>query len=273
MTIECEPYKAYCDGSKGHKPGKILLLSALVHTVTGWEKFAGEWELALAEKPSIKHFHMREARKLEGNFKGWKATDRDLKVMSLSEVVLHNEPHAISVWVSADAYNATIRAVAPSDLRHVFSLAFQGIMQTVAEYQIYRNISIPTDFVFDEEGEIGNEALMWYPMIKHAVPSEVRALLGATPAFRKDEEVLPLQAADLVAWQKRRKKEVSGLDSESVASQRIDELPGGEREITKESLIEMAEKMAKVPHVEMFRDTPSMYKKIKYALRTGKKEI
>jgi len=271
--MEKEPYQAFCDGSKGQQSGRILLLSALVHTVTGWEKFTEGWEAVLAEKPAIEHFHMREARKLDGNFRGWKSIDRDLKIIALTEVVLRHEPHAISVWVSADAYNATIRQVAPSDLRHVFFLAFQAIMQSVAEYQIYRTISIPADFVFDEEGEIGNEALIWYPMIKHATPPPINALLGATPVFRHDEEVLPLQAADLVAWHKRRKKEVSGLDPECVASQRVDELPGGEREITRESLMEMAEKMKKVPFVEMFREGPSLYKKIKFALRTGKKEI
>jgi hypothetical protein len=216
---------------------------------------------------------MREGRQLAGNFKGWKTIDRDLKIISLAEVILRHEPHVISCWLSTEDYNATIRQVAPSDLRHVFSLVFQAILHTVAEYQLQRRITIPADFVFDEEGDIGNEALIWYPAIKESAPPQVRALMGATPVFRNDEEVLPLQAADLVAWHKRRKKEIPGLDSETVASQRVDELPGGEREIPKDALIEMASKMSKVPNVDLFRDGPSVYKKLKRAYRTGKREI
>ncbi len=271
--MEPQRYNAFCDGSKGTEPGKILLLSALVHTVPAWEKFSNDWETTLKAKPSIKHFHMREGRQLAGNFKGWKTIDRDLKIISLAEVILRHEPHLISCWLSTEDYNATIRQVAPSDLRHVFSLVFQAILHTVAEYQLQRRITIPADFVFDEEGDIGNEALIWYPAIKGSAPPQVRALMGATPVFRNDEEVLPLQAADLVAWHKRRKKEIPGLDSETAASQRVDELPGGEREIPKDALIEMASKMSKVPNVDLFRDGPSVYKKLKRVYRTGKREI
>jgi len=269
VMMEPHPYKAFCDGSKGTEPGKILLLSALVHTVPAWEKFTNDWETALKAPPSLEHLHMRKFRQLAA----WKAIDRDLKIISLTEVILRHEPHVVSCWLSSEDYDATVRQVAPSDLRHVFSLAFHAILQAVAEYQLQRGITIPADFVFDEEGDIGNEALIWYPAIKEAAPPRVRALMGATPVFRNDEEVLPLQAADLVAWHKRRRKETPGLDTETAASQRVDELPGGEREIPKDALIEMASKMSKVPNVDLFREGPSFYKKLKLAYRMGKREI
>ena len=266
--IESEPYKAFCDGSKGAERGKILLLSALVHTVSAWDALTADWETALAAPPSLDAFHMRKFRTGK-----WKAIDRDLKIISLTEVILKHKPHVVSCWLSTDDYNATVGRVAPVDIRHVFSLAFHAILHTVAEYQLQRGITIPADFVFDEEGDIGNEALIWYPAVKETAVPRVRALMGATPVFRSDEEVLPLQAADLVAWHKRRKKETPGLDFETVASQRVDDLPGGEREITKDALVEMASKMSKVPNVELCREGPSLYKKLKHAFRTGKREI
>jgi len=273
VIMEPEPYQAFCDGSKGTGSDKILLLSALVHTVPTWEKFSNDWDTALKAKPSIKHFHMREARKLEGNFKRWKATDRDLKIIALTEVILRHQPHVVSCWFSSDKFNQTIRPAGTSDLRHAYFLAFQMIIPTVAEYQLKRGITIPADFVFDEEGDIGNEALIWYPAIKAAAEPNVRALMGATPVFRNDEEVLPLQAADLIAWHKRRKKEALSLDFEVAASQRVDELPGAERHIPKEWLVDIAANIAQVPNVALFRDKPSVYKKLKRAYRTGKKEI
>lgn len=216
---------------------------------------------------------MREARAFEGEFKGWKALDRDLKIIALTEVILRHDPHVVSVWLSTESHDATVRQVAPSDLRHAFSLAFHAIIQAVAEYQLYKGMSTPADFVFDDEGEIGNEALLWYPAIKAAERPEVRALMGATPVFRDDEEVLPLQAADLVAWHKRRRKEIPGLDAEIAASQRVDELNGGEREIPNDALVEMAAKMSKIPNVDLFRQAPSIYKKLKWAIRHGRSEF
>ena len=55
--------------------------------------------------------------------------------------------------------------------------------------------------------------------------------------------------------------------------QRVDELPGAERHIPKEWLVDIAANIAKVPNVALFRDKPSVYKKLKRAYRTGKKEI
>jgi hypothetical protein len=269
VMMESHPYTAFCDGSKGKGHGKILLLSALVHTVSAWERFSEDWEKSLKAPPALDHFHMRQFRQLAG----WKAIDRDRKIISLTEVILKHEPHVVSCWLSTEDYDATIRQVAPSDMRHAYYVAFQCITQTVAEYQLCGNINIPADFVFDDEGDIGNEALLWYPAIKSSAPPKIRALMGATPVFRKDEEVLPLQAADLVAWHKRRKKEISGLDTEIAATQRVDELPGAEREVPKNALIEMAAKMAKVPNVSLFQKEPSVYKKLKQAYRKGKKEI
>jgi hypothetical protein len=271
--MEPEPYKAFCDDSNGVQPGKILLLSALIHTVSSWSNFTGDWEKVLHEKPSIRHFHMREARALEGEFARWKPIDRDLKIISLTEVVLRYEPHLVSCWLSTERYVATIRQVAPADLRHAFYLAFLALIHTVAEYQLHRGISIPVDFVFDNENDVGNEALLWYPAIKAMAPKKIQPVIGATPEFRDDEEVLPLQAADLVAWHKRRRKETRTFDTEVAASQRVDELPGAEREIPEDALVEMASELSKVPSVELFREGPSIYKKLKRAYRKGQSEI
>src|SRR5215469_12250535 len=136
--MEQESYRAYCDGSKGVQPGKILLLSALLHTAPAWAKFTEDWVRVLHAKPSIRHLHMREARMLRGEFAGWTPIDRDLKIIALTEAILRYEPHVISCWLSTEDFDSTIRQVAPSDLRHAFHLGFQAILQTVAEYQLYK---------------------------------------------------------------------------------------------------------------------------------------
>jgi hypothetical protein len=130
-----------------------------------------------------------------------------------------------------------------------------------------RGVKIPVDYIFDESGDSGMEAQMWYPAMKATAHPEVASLMGSTPEFRKDEDMLPLQAADLVAWHKRRQKVKLGRDTETVATQRVDELPGCERHIPRDALEGLAEKISRVPCVEQFRDGLSIYQQMKLANR------
>ena len=50
-----------------------------------------------------------------------------------------------------------------------------------------------------------------WDIIKALADPEVAELLGATPQFRDDKELLPLQAADMLAWW------IRAMASESIA--------------------------------------------------------
>ncbi len=69
----------------------------------------------------------------------------------------------------------------------------------MAQYQGELGIDEPIDFVFDDESEKTRLAGMW-DMLKLSSSPEIRRNMGGEPIFRKDEKVLPLQAADLYAW-------------------------------------------------------------------------
>lgn len=271
--IDPSKYVAFADESGGDGDRRILLLSALIHRYPAWEKFCDDWVSVLDAPPKISGFHMREARRREKEFANWKAIDLDRKIVALTEVIVRHKPHVVSCWVSEDEYKEIVRGVAPYDLRHAYFTCFCSLVINVAEYQALRGITTPADYVFDDKGDTGNEALMWYAALKQSVPAGLRPYMGSTPVFRKDDDILPLQAADVVAWHKRRKKEIRGLDSEVAASMRIDELPGAEFHISREVLEDIAHKMSKVPHVKEFADGPSVYKRFKRAVRQGKKEF
>jgi len=54
-----------------------LVLAGCVQSYKVWANFSMGWEAGLAMSPSIKHFHMREAQCLSGEFSGWKRKDAD----------------------------------------------------------------------------------------------------------------------------------------------------------------------------------------------------
>ncbi len=66
------------------------------------------------------------------------------------------------------------------------------------------NWNEPIDFVFDEQGVDAIYALAAYDVFLKFAPDELKPLIGGRPIHRHDSDVLPLQAADLLAWQTRR---------------------------------------------------------------------
>lgn len=256
---------AFVDESEGAGERRILLLAACIQSVSVWERFSEDWDRVLNEEPKISGFHTREARNRTGNFKGWRSVDRDLKIIRLSELIWQHDIHAFSVWVSARDFAETIQAVGSSDLKHAYFLAFTGLVMRAASYQEHLGSTSPIRYVFDNKGDIGYEAQMWYPILKENAPAA--ALMGGTPTFEDDERVLPLQAADLVAWHKRRQKEFGPNDPECAATMRLSDLNGGELSIDRDALEKMRDHIIAVPGVNELRGFPSIYKQLKSQYR------
>jgi hypothetical protein len=267
VNVEPEETVAFTDESEGAGERRILLLSSCIQSFSKWEQFSDEWDKAMKEPPGIGAFHSREARGFRGNFKNWKAVDRDLKIIKLCEVILRHNISAFSVWISAKDYAETIQKVGPKDVRHAYFSAFTAIVLGVARYQNFLGSDAPIRYVFDIKGDLGFEAQLWYPAIRESAPKEAARLMGGTPSFEDDERVLPLQAADLVAWHKRRQKEFGKKDPECAATMRLDELSGGEMELPRRELEKTAEKMAAVPNLDQIRNLPSVYKTLKSQYR------
>lgn len=194
-------------------------------------------------------------------------SDLDHKIIALTEVIMHFQPHVITCWVSEKEYAETIRVSGPPDLQHAYLLCFMGSVIKVAEYQRHMGVDTPVDYVFDEKGDMGYEAAMWYPAMKDSLPQETKSRMGSTPIFRDDNKILPLQAADLIAWNRRREKEFPGFDLERAASMRLDELNGAEIYFGQSELELLAGRVQAVPGIEHARGGTSHYKQLKRAHR------
>jgi hypothetical protein len=267
IVVVQSTHAVFVDESGGSGADRILLLSACIQTYPVWTAFSDDWDKVLRESPAVTAFHVREARGHLKEFARWKDIDVDRKIIALAEVIIRHQPQIVTCWMSERDYAETVRANGPPDLHHAYFMCFCAIVIKVAQYQAYLGITTPADFIFDEHGEIGEEALLWHFAMKDGQPEEIRTIMGSTPVFKDDKDVLPLQAADLVAWHKRRRKEFPGLDAKAAASMRIDELPGAEVEITRKALEGMAAKNALVPGIEEYLSGPSIYKELKKVMR------
>jgi hypothetical protein len=244
-------FKAYFDDSCSDGDNKILVLAGCVQSYKVWADFSISWEAALVRTPSIRHFHMRDARHLEGEFKRWKAKDRDEKIHFLATVVETFRPWTIVAWVSRKEHDTIVKPIAPSMINHAYFDLFYAVILKLAHWHEDMGIKLPVEYVFDEQGKLGDDAAIWHRHIKSWQAAEVAALMGGTPKFENDEWVLPLQAADMLAWHVRRRKEKPHEELSALATAPLENLTYAEIHITRDWLVKVAEQMKQVPNVEL----------------------
>jgi len=87
----------------------------------------------------------------------------------------------------------------PVELKNPYWLGVKSILNFTAQHQEKLGFSEPINFIFDERSEKNQILQGWFGYVEN-IPPETRVLTGKQPQFEKEEEFLPLQAADLYAW-------------------------------------------------------------------------
>lgn len=254
-------FKAYFDDSTSDEQDKILVLAGCVQSYKVWSDFSLRWEAALAETPSIRHFHMREARALEGEFLGWKRKDRDNKISLLANIVESYRPWVMVVWLSRNEHEEILKPIAPFLLRQPYVSLFYAAIMQLARWHLDMGIALPVEYIFDDQGEIGRDAALWYQHIKSWQPAEIAALMGGSPKFENDEMVLPLQAADMLAWHVRRRKARPNENPLQQATAPLENLHCVEVHIPERLLVDIANQMKDVPGIESVQQKPRRLEK------------
>lgn len=242
------PYKAYIDDSASAEDDRILLLAGYAHIAPVWASFSDDWDRVMKQKPRIAYCHMSEAESLKGQFLGWSKPERDRKLAALANTIVKHDPWSIECFVSRKKYEEILEPVISYDLRGPYLPCFYGTIISLARYHAHTGITLPTDFIFDEHGKIGAEAVLWYEEIKKGQRPEIKALMGSTPIFRDDEKVLPLQAADMIAWHLRRRRESRNRGEHREVMEILSPLIRVEVEITETILRQEAEQLTSMPY-------------------------
>lgn len=246
-------FKAFVDDSASDEGERTLLLAGLVQRASVWSAFSDEWEEELNRRPRIDHLHMVEAESLRGQFEGWGDEQRNRKLASLANVLCKYDPWFLECRVSRKLVQEITEPVVPHDLRGPYFPCFYGVILKLAHWHLSMGNTLPIDFVFDEQGPIGAEAVFWYEVIKSLQPEPLRNLLGSTPTFSDDKKVLPLQAADFLAWHLRRRTEERNQHEKREVMQIFLGLLHAEVVITEEVLRREAKQMAAVPGIGLTR--------------------
>lgn len=195
------------DDSSSMRGEQRLYLCAYVNTAEKWADFSNAWKVALTSFPAIDYFKTSEAYSRRGQFLGWTPEARDAKIMALARVVEASSPWGMHTSVDTLVWKRHMAGVAPYGFAQPYFPVFHGILANVARVHAGLAVDAPVDFIFDEQEGTGRTAAMFVDWAMGGWPAEQQAVIGNPPTFADDKRVLPLQAADMLAWHVRREGE------------------------------------------------------------------
>lgn len=225
------PYQAMADDSG--TPGKdgIFVLGGLIGKARWWAGFADLWREALDEAPAIAYFKMNEAVVLKGEFGRFKRAERDAKLRRMCRALNGYPFHAVHVTIDlaehAEYFKEQAALLAqPRDSRgrritrferitaNPYWYAYHTFVECVCDFLWRRGEREQFDFFVDEHKSLGDASKDWYSIARLATKRPMRDIMPTIPIPRDDKEFLPLQAADLIAWNQRDWAVAAGEESE-----------------------------------------------------------
>lgn len=197
------PVQAFVDDSGGKGHSRHFVLVGLVSDSERWAKFSDEWLACLQQSPSVRIFKMRDAASCTGDFHRFTDSERNDRLRRLARIINRHVEFVIDTVIDLDAHSQTWARL-PKPRSDVYFWPFHTlILGTCFELWEECHWRERFEIIFDEQLIFGERARRWYPMmlqimrLKH--PDEA-SIMPIDPMFRKDDEFLPLQAADLFAW-------------------------------------------------------------------------
>lgn len=262
--------QAFVDDSASSVGARRLVMAAYVHSAEDWATFSDEWSAALKREPAIQYFHMVEAQSRRGQFDGWSEAKRTKKIFALAEVIKEYGPLSIDCYVSLRDHKAILKPHAPFGLASPYFPVVFALACGVARVCQMLGAEVPCDFVFDKQDNVSKHVLLFWEYIISQQPQEWAKFISASPIFRDDKDVLPLQAADMLAWHTRRNyEETYPAQYEGLRSLIRTEGFSYSLEITNDYLLKWADGMKQIPGVASVLAKPKWNAVIEEILQDG----
>ncbi|HUZ71792.1 MAG TPA: DUF3800 domain-containing protein [Stellaceae bacterium] len=180
--------QAFFDGST--ESGTALIFAGYLAPVETWLRFSNDWDKLHAA--SSRPFKMKNyAKRMDRALLHYRAIERAglvgigcaIPLAPLRKVV--KELNVDPMWTNP--YYLAWRIVITATLQGAEMLGSRE----------------PIQFVFDDQSDKNQVLAQWDHVYASASPSIRKRIRGA-PDFRKDDDVVALQAADLIAWWARK---------------------------------------------------------------------
>jgi hypothetical protein len=190
---------AFVDESSSSGDSGYLVLAGYCAAERTWHRFWNDWQSVLDEDPTVRYFKMYEAAALQGEFLRFSPDQRNVRLNRFIDVILAHDLQEVSIAAPEIYFREILLPILPSGHAHPYYFALVGIVTAVEAVSRHFGSIEPVDFIFDKQCGMEDKAVRMFLRLKRSLPNRH---LGRI-AFRDDREMLPLQAADLIAWQMR----------------------------------------------------------------------
>jgi hypothetical protein len=201
--------QAVIDDSASEIGDKRLFLAGYCNDAESWARFADAWRAELQSGKQIDHLHTVEAMRLRGQFEGWSEPERDEKLRDMARVARHFKPLSFHVSVGRSEYFDSVKPLMPRGMSPHFVSCF-SVVSMLTRYAATAGGGNKVEFIFDKQNGVEDDIALFFDFMARNLPKEARKLLSGNPRFESDLDFLPLQAADLLAWDLRRNHEDFG---------------------------------------------------------------
>jgi hypothetical protein len=176
-------------------------IAGLIAPANHWERLEEKWAKTLTEF-KISCFHAKEFAASRGEFYGWSEVKRQKLLRKLLDKIAGIDALPIGQILCMDDF----RGIAEQhQQRHAalpdpYHLAFGAVLGFVAGFlERHGNATQQASVVFSEQVEFKNEAMRFYEEICAVEP--LLRKRTKVPSFADMRNLVPLQAADLVAYE------------------------------------------------------------------------
>lgn len=217
--------KAFADDSGTMKEGPVFILAGYVASIDPWNALSDEWQEVLDDPLQdgscrLEYFKMTQADNQTYCFDGWSKTDCEKVVMRMAAIIPKHVLYAVRVTIGALDFQE-VQAQYPHHQQSPYELLFNHVMMAAIHRKKTLNIEDKIEFIFDEQGREGKRAKARFMDAFHRIPKEMSSHIAGEPLFKDDKQVLPLQAADLFAWQLRKYHYDSHRKGERIADSEV----------------------------------------------------
>jgi Protein of unknown function (DUF3800) len=188
--------KVYLDESGTHDESPVVTVGAYLARPKEWKKWTASWNVA---KKPIKVFHANDCANLWGEFEGWDKESRDAFVAKLLPVIANHKMVGLLIGINMVAYKKAMKEH-PELLEMVgtpYAACFQWVIQTILN-NVEKKSSNEQIAFFHEINDYKEEALKAFDFVRDNRRSHSSNM---TLAFGSKEKYVPLQAADILAYE------------------------------------------------------------------------
>lgn len=190
--------RAYLDESGASHDSSFVCMGGCLASLDSWTLFEEKWK-SILYRYGVSWLHMTDFEAYQGEFRGWTRIKHDDFLGDLMPVILQT----IQLYIGASE-DAWAHSHIPEPKDDPYFNCLLTCIDCAASYVSNLDDDEKVEMIFADHPEFGRRVRRLYPEIK-AVSGFYSRLASDTYGSPKD--FLPLQAADLIAFEFRKERE------------------------------------------------------------------